>query len=893
MKAVEKRLDFLNENKRLVSEQLISEKELLKVLKSGRDIDDYLKISKLSGPVSDEEYLKYRQEVADVDLYEKVKPLLDQIPDSNGSKYFRHYDVRIGMIADEFLFQAYKGVGNVQYITRQNYSDYADQMDILIVASAWKGLSEEWRGLANPKNTKLRQELFHLMQEFRQKGAKIVFYSKEDPVNYDRFIDIAKECDYIFTTAAEKVEDYKVDCQNENVHVLEFGVNPLYHNPIGTRKHTKRNEVLFAGSWYKKYQHRQEETRMLFDGVLDSGKDLKILDRNYELRNANYFFPKAYLPFIAPAFPHEDLQKLHKLFDWSLNLNSIKYSETMFANRVYELQAIGNLLISNYSVGINNKFPNVFLINDQKEVTEILNRYDEEEVYRQQSHGIRRVMSGETTFDRIEYMMQCIQMPYKKTNRSIAVVVKEMTDEIREVFDMQTYPHKTLYLEGDFTEEIKESTDMVTFFHPLRRYDEFYLEDMVNGFKYTDSDYVTKDSYWNGESFVEGIEHDYVDRMKDPFRTVFWSDSFSYNQLSSLKENMLIPNGYSIDHFEYNQGNIKALNKEVKVPELTVIIPIYNNGEHLLNKCFNSLLRSSVFEYMEILLIDDGSSDRRTISYVKRLGRLYKNVQVYFFNDSGSGSASRARNKGFDLSSSPYITYLDPDNEAVNDGYAVLLDMIKNSEYDMVVGNISRLDTERTLQFNYFNTVLRYAGGSVINDPKKFLIDSNMKAQSIQAAIVRREIIGDHDIKMVMNAGGQDTLFFHELLLNSRKVKAVDLDIHLYYAAVTGSVTNSISKKFFKKYKTLEEYRIPFLIENGLMDAYMETRFNYYFTHWYMKRLPRLSPGEEQEAIDVLFEIYLMYKDYIVQRSDRISNFAKLASKKDYNKIMELATEII
>ena len=46
----------------------------------------------------------------------------------------------------------------------------------------------------------------------------------------------------------------------------------------------------------------------------------------------------------------------HRLFRWAINVNSVKYSETMFANRVYELQAMGNLLLTNYSMGVNNKF---------------------------------------------------------------------------------------------------------------------------------------------------------------------------------------------------------------------------------------------------------------------------------------------------------------------------------------------------------------------------------------------------------------------------------------------------------------------------------------------------------------------------------------------------------
>src|SRR5690606_910695 len=108
------------------------------------------------------------------------------------------------------------------------------------------------------------------------------------------------------------------------------------------------------------------------DGVTEAGKDLKIIDRNYELKLEAYFFPEKYLSYVSPSIKHEYLQKVHKLFDWAINLNTVKLSNTMFANRVYELQALGNILLSNYSIGVNNKFPNVFLVQNKEEVKYIL-----------------------------------------------------------------------------------------------------------------------------------------------------------------------------------------------------------------------------------------------------------------------------------------------------------------------------------------------------------------------------------------------------------------------------------------------------------------------------------------------------------------------------------------
>ncbi|MBS4204784.1 glycosyltransferase [Lederbergia citrea] len=830
-------------------------------------------------------YLKVRDKLSDVNFFKNIKPLLDQLPESNGSRYYNKINANIGIIADEFLFNSFKDVANFLYIERNNYKKFSGKLDVLLIVTTWKGLNLEWKGLGNPNIKKHREELYKIIDFYRSQGTKVVFYSKEDPVNYHIFIDIAKNCDYIFTTAEEKIDSYKKDCQNENVFLLEFGINPNYHNPIGIKKFPKRKEVLFTGSWYDKYPHRQVDTRMLFDGVIEGNKDLKIIDRNYELKLSQYFFPEEYLKYVSPSIEHTYLQKFHKIFDWAINLNSVQESNTMFANRIYELQALGNILLSNYSVGVNNKFPNVFLIHDQKEIKDIFNSFSEEDVYKHQVQGIRRVMSKETSFHRVDELLEKIGLNRQLEQRKVAVLVKEKTERIVEMFENQTYLERDLFLESDFTEALKSQYDMIAFFDEANDYGEFYLEDLVNGFKYTDSDYITKDAYLDGKVFNKGIEHDFVNNMKDKNRTLFWSESYSLKDLLNFNGSLALPNGFSIDRFEFNNSKIekKSNRRDYK---LSVIVPTYNNGNHLLNKCFNSLKRSSMFEDMEIVIVDDGSTDDYTPKVVTHLEKEYSNVKVFFYNDGGSGSASRPRNKGFELSTAPFITYLDPDNEAINDGFAKLYREMAKGKYDLCIGNMLRIDT-KPLNFDYYRTAIQFYGSDVITkNVKDYLVNTQFKAMSIQALIAKREVIGDHSLKMVEGAVGQDTIFFQELLLKSKKTKVINEQIHIYYAAVSGSAVNSISKKFFEKYYILEQYRVKMLKENNLLDMYIEKKFEYYFTNWYLKKLKQVNKEDAIDSVKLLGEILDMYSNYNGE-SKEINEYNKLYQQGSYKKIVK------
>lgn len=819
-----------------------------------------------------EKYISKRDKEADVDFFNSIKEKLDSIPESNGCRYYKKINVTIGIIADEFLMNSYKGVADFVYITHSNYKLYEDKLDVLFIASAWRGLNEEWKGLANPASNK-RNKVFEIIEFYKKKNTKVVFYSKEDPVNYDRFIGIAKECEYIFTTCKEKIESYKKDCNNENVECLEFSVNPLYHNPIGSRMFKKRNEVIFSGSWYEKYPHRIEDMKMIFDGVVDSNLGLKLIDRNYSLNLEQHFFPEKYLKYISPSISHEYLQKVHKLFNWAINFNSIKDSYTMFANRIYELQAIGNALLSNYSVGVNNLFPNVFLINEKNEVKEILNNLSDKEVYEHQVAGIRSVMSSETAYDRIQEMLSKIGVNYNVEERKVLVIVNNITNKIKKMFDKQSFENKSIIESKDFNDNILSKYDIVAFFDENISYGRYYIEDMVNAFKYTDSDYITKDSYLNGDNIEDGIQHNYVNIIKDKNKTLFWAKSFNAKQLKSFKGTFNLNNGYSIDPFEVN---IKDVYKEKsdKKYKLSIIIPTYNNGNHLLNKCFNSLKKSSIFNDMEIIIVDDGSTNVNTINIVKNIEEKYSNVITYFFNDGGSGSASRPRNKGVEIATTEYITFLDPDNEAVNDGYRKLYDVLISNDVDMVIGNMLKVDL-KPVMLNYYNTMILYNDKKDIlsGDKRKYLMDTKFKGMSIQALLVKRDIIEKNNLEQVIGAVGQDTLFFYELLLNCNKVKAINETIHIYYAAVEGSTVNNISKRYFEKAYKIEMAKYKFFKNNNLLKNYLEKRYEFYYKNWYMAKLDKCKDEEKEECRSIVRDLFKIYEKDIVLNDLEIKKF--------------------
>lgn len=780
------------------------------------------------------------------ELYENFANLIEKIPESNGSSYYKKADLTIGIITDEFMYNYYKDSAHFLAIGHDNYKELVDNagLDLLMYVSCWRGMyNNDWYG------DELHGEIPGVIRYANDRNITTIFQTIEDPTNYERYLPIAKECDYIFTTDKDCIPKYKVDTGNSNVFLLEYGVNPAFHNPIGMRKKYEesmqskydRSSVFFAGSWMDRYKNRCRDITLIFNGVLDSGTKLVVADRNVEVKLPGYKFPKRFRPFVIPAIDHTALQKVHKLFDFNININTVQDSSTMCAMRVYELQALGCLMLSNYSLAVSEIFPGLFMINNREEVGEILKKYSEIDLYQMQVENLRDVMTDKTVFDRLNYIFEKCGVNYVFPEQSVIVLCEEKTEHICYMFEQQKYDKKTLMTMEQYRFS-GTSDGFIACFRDDYEYDEYYLTDMLNAFKYCDVDYVTKDAT------CIGAEYDFIEGKADIYVSVSKSTCFSH--ISELYDDKVQGKGFRLDPFGVNES--RRLTGDRK--EIAVIIPIYNNGRYLQGRCFRSLLRSSVFDKMQIYLIDDGSDDEETLAVIRKLENRYDNVTTYFFDQGGSGSAARPRNKGIEISKEPYVTYLDPDNEAISDGYAKLYEKIQQTDVDMAFGAIfMRATSEKLMRIGYLFQ------DRLIKNPRDLLIAENFRSQSIQACMIKRSLITEHSLQNPEGAFGEDTFFFHELMLNAQYVYYLDVPIHMYYAQRLNSSINDVGPSFFQKSFILEKYQRAQLEKYELVEEYIERKLDYFTINWYIEKLSDCRPDERESCIDVIDQIVKLY----------------------------------
>lgn len=420
--------------------------------------------------------------------------------------YYQKFKAKIGIVCDPVLYDSFVSAADFVYLPPEGWRERLHGVDLLLVVSTWCGLHDnEWFGLG-VQGRPIRGVLLEMIAECRRLGIPTVFYSKEDPPNYKVFLDFARACDFIFTTAAEVVPDYRRDCGHDRVDVLRFCIDPALANPVGCLDAPRRPGTLFAGSWLIKYPLRCRDLGELLAGADAAGRGLTIIDRNSAAAaNPGCRFPRRYRNRLLPAMPHAELPAFHKSFDWSLNVNTVTDSETMFAVRCYELLACGCPLISNFSIGMLHELPEIVIGDTADFVRDVIGGTSPDELQLRRAAGIRRVMDGNTCHERVAQILRAAGVAAELPCRRVAVVAEAVDDRLRADFDGQTYPHRRLFTAAEFAQAGEAGFDYVSRWTAGRHYSPYFLQDLIDVFKYTDADFATD----------AGSAYAYVDHAED------------------------------------------------------------------------------------------------------------------------------------------------------------------------------------------------------------------------------------------------------------------------------------------------------------------------------------------------------------------------------------------
>ena len=238
-------------------------------------------------------------------------------------------------------------------------------------------------------------------------------------------------------------------------------------------------------------------------------------------------------------------------------------------------------------------------------------------------------------------------------------------------------------------------------------------------------------------------------------------------------------------------------------PLVSVIVPVYNVKEFL-GKCVESIM-SQTYARLEILLIDDGSSDGSESicdSYAGSTG----NISVFHQENAG---LSAARNTGIEKANGEYLLFVDSDDWIDADTVEQAVEKAQEYNADVVIWSYLREYPGRSLKRDVLPAVPTLYSGedyrelylSVVGPHgEKLSRPENLDVLSTAwNKLYKRSVIGALRFEDTKEIGTEDLLFNIGYFKNAYSAVYIDRYFLHYRKSGKPTLSNTYQEQFVRK----------------------------------------------------------------------------------------------
>ena len=256
---------------------------------------------------------------------------------------------------------------------------------------------------------------------------------------------------------------------------------------------------------------------------------------------------------------------------------------------------------------------------------------------------------------------------------------------------------------------------------------------------------------------------------------------------------------------------------------ISIVIPVYN-VEKFIRDCLDSVI-CQTYKVIEILLIDDGSTDRSgeiCDEYEK------KDQRITVLHQENQGLSS-ARNLGIQTAKGSLITFLDSDDMIAPRYLETLYDAMIETEADIAVSDYGRISSEGN-SIKEIEECSTKCSNVVFNNVDAIKEVYGKKYHGMQfiacGKLYRKSLYKDKGIVFPIGKIHEDTFTTYKVIYAARRICYVDTPLYLYRVR-SGSIMNShFSEKSLVKFDAIKE-ECDFYKNNNQIELLNLAFFNY------------------------------------------------------------------
>lgn len=230
----------------------------------------------------------------------------------------------------------------------------------------------------------------------------------------------------------------------------------------------------------------------------------------------------------------------------------------------------------------------------------------------------------------------------------------------------------------------------------------------------------------------------------------------------------------------------------------SVIIPVYN-VEDTLRRCIESVLKAKKNYKIEIILINDGSTDN-SLEICGEYKRKYNFIELI---DQKNKGLPGARNSGLKIAKGEYISFLDSDDTITEDYFDSIVPYMEK-DWKLVHFGYNRIEKNKEFSFKpSFSELDR-------EDIKRGMVNSstNKMLWFVVRRVYKNDYLKKHNILFDENIKyGEDTDFSLKVFENLDKYLSIDKILYNYYENESSLTQQKFKVNLLEKYETQYQAR--------------------------------------------------------------------------------------
>lgn len=265
---------------------------------------------------------------------------------------------------------------------------------------------------------------------------------------------------------------------------------------------------------------------------------------------------------------------------------------------------------------------------------------------------------------------------------------------------------------------------------------------------------------------------------------------------------------------------------------ISVVVPIYNVERYLLQSVDSILAQT--YPHLEVILVDDGSSDR-SCEICDKYGKSDPRVKVVHKSNGGLTSARRA---GILAATGDYLIVVDGDDWIDAETVDRLVSVINDeSDTEVVLFSYTKEYSDRSVPRHIFSKDVVFDGQEAVNQSvyrRFFGLTNNELAQpesldylsTLWGKLYRRDLALQGKYVHTQEVGsGEDGVFNMYALKGCKKVVYLDCPFY-HYRKTAGSLTSRYRPNIIEEWKRLFAYMQEKIKADGLAADFQEALNN-------------------------------------------------------------------